>query len=391
MAEGVEGDVTRERVHFANHLRGLAALLVLVTHLLGVFFDQDTVGRALGARPLALARPEWTTWPFSPHYNPGPLAVAIFFLISGFVIPFSLSHLRGGPFLLSRVMRIYPTYWAALALGVAAISVCARPGWMTEELSWIRLLGNALLVNGHLPGAATLDLVNWTLAVEIKFYLLAALMGSALLDRRFWPLAVAALGVLGYLLLFTTLETSLRQVWLLAWLRGFATDLPYLAYMLVGTLFYKHYRGLLSGPTMVAQSALLLGVFFLAWWMSPLRPQFPAVTVNYLYGLAVFGIAYLVRDRFAPQPILDALASISYPLYVVHNLVGLAVLQRLLGAGLTYNQALPLALFLVFCEAFLLHHLVEVPSQQLGKRWATRSGSSLRERPVEMGVSRRSS
>jgi peptidoglycan/LPS O-acetylase OafA/YrhL len=360
-----------EKVHFANQLRGIAALMVVVTHLLGVYFSQDIVARALGTEPLTLVRPQWTTWFFSQYYNLGPLGVAIFFLISGFVIPFSLGRLRGWPFLLSRAMRIYPTYWACLALGVVAILLSAGPRGVENGLAWPRLLGNALLVFPHFDHQASLDWVNWTLAVELKFYLLAALLGAGLSEKSFRPMGLVCLGMLAFIAVFSVLGESQRAPSVTAFFRGFAADMPYLIFMLVGTLFYKHHRGLLDGRQLAAQALFLLGVFVMAWSLAPIKAQFPLVTKNYFYGLLLFGVAYSLRRHCVPWPPLELMAAISYPLYAVHNLMGYALLHHLIRSGWTYSQALPLVLSLLFGLAYGLHRLIERPTQLAGKRWAT--------------------
>ncbi len=57
----------------------------------------------------------------NPWFMPGPFGVALFFLISGLVIPFSFDRHRTGAFLLARLLRIYPTYLAALLIEVLTL------------------------------------------------------------------------------------------------------------------------------------------------------------------------------------------------------------------------------------------------------------------------------
>ena len=56
---------------------------------------------------------------FLDLFNAGRFGVALFFLISGFVIPFSFKEPR--PllrFALSRFFRLYPAYWLSLMLAL---------------------------------------------------------------------------------------------------------------------------------------------------------------------------------------------------------------------------------------------------------------------------------
>eukprot|EP01012_Entosiphon_sulcatum_P024439 TRINITY_DN29606_c0_g2_i1.p1 TRINITY_DN29606_c0_g2~~TRINITY_DN29606_c0_g2_i1.p1 ORF type:complete len:112 (-),score=0.57 TRINITY_DN29606_c0_g2_i1:25-360(-) len=109
----------QEKIEFANSLRGIAALMVLIAHLYGVFWLNRDVVATLTYAPL-LPGSQMTPWYISllwlvPEFSWGLAGVAIFFLVSGFVIPFSLATLSARQFPVNRVFRILPTYWRASA------------------------------------------------------------------------------------------------------------------------------------------------------------------------------------------------------------------------------------------------------------------------------------
>ena len=83
----------QHKSQFADTLRGIAAGLVLLDHTL------DLAGLSLTAK--------------FPLLSLGQLGVALFFLVSGFVIPISLPKYSVPGFLVARVLRIYPTYAVA--------------------------------------------------------------------------------------------------------------------------------------------------------------------------------------------------------------------------------------------------------------------------------------
>jgi peptidoglycan/LPS O-acetylase OafA/YrhL len=92
---------TIQRIAFANTLRGIAALTVVINHYFGVFWlSRDVIERMINAPLLpleAVATPEVVLWISTmPYFNWGAFGVALFFLISGFVIPFSLRKLSWG-------------------------------------------------------------------------------------------------------------------------------------------------------------------------------------------------------------------------------------------------------------------------------------------------------
>ena len=99
--------VVRPRLDFLHGLRGLAALYVVVFHLL------------LNARP----RARWTTVQFLMEpFMHGYVAVAVFLVLSGFLLSMPVVLLRGSlpggleGFLWRRSLRILPPYYAAYFL-----------------------------------------------------------------------------------------------------------------------------------------------------------------------------------------------------------------------------------------------------------------------------------
>ena len=88
-------------------LRGVAALLVVFTHLSEAF--QNRLGQH----------------PFPAAVGSGRIGLDIFFVLSGFIMywtsrdEFGVSG-RGRPFLLRRALRIYPVYWVVTGLTLLA-------------------------------------------------------------------------------------------------------------------------------------------------------------------------------------------------------------------------------------------------------------------------------
>ncbi len=60
------------------------------------------------------------------HIATGALGVLLFFLVSGFVIPFSLEHRNLRGFFVRRFFRLYPTLWICLLLTMTMLAVQAH-------------------------------------------------------------------------------------------------------------------------------------------------------------------------------------------------------------------------------------------------------------------------
>jgi peptidoglycan/LPS O-acetylase OafA/YrhL len=345
---------------FANQLRGLAAMLVVMTHYFGTFFaEQELLAARTFSPNLHLVPAPWVHL-FELEYQ-GPFGVGIFFLISGFVIPYSLQKTSKAGFLLNRILRIYPTYAVCLGIGTLAILASARYWGQAFSYQPRVLLANAALVH-NLLNLPSMDAVNWTLSIEVKFYLLAALGTAAFFSRKpWWQLGFQLFAI------WATWYCSDPASWVL-WMM----ELNYIMFMLIGVLFHQHATGLISTRALCWRALLSLAVFSLTWSIGPQRGQFPAVTVWYYLALAVFALSYALRARFRPQRLLDFMADISYPLYCVHSLVGYCLLKVLLQRGLPYGAAVLLTLASAILLAWLVHRTVERGSMQLGRRLAAR-------------------
>jgi peptidoglycan/LPS O-acetylase OafA/YrhL len=366
----VAGDVriTTGKVLFADQLRGIAALMVVISHFAGIYWFERPLVSAVTFSPLqeaavpAGAAALLNALPF----NPGPLGVAVFFLISGFVIPFSFRHHNARSFLLARLLRIYPTYLAALALGLAARAASAAYWGESFSIKPISVIGNALLVH-DLVGMSSIDLVNWTLVIELKFYLLFALARTAILR---WKGGFVL--VLSLLALVVNVAASFALSYLPQRLgyavMGLAHEAMFLPFMLLGTLFYLRLLGNLTIGHLATASVLALALFLGAWKVGPMTAAFDSAAVSYIWGWGIFGLCFLVRERAVALAPLRWLSAISYPLYLVHSMLGYVLMQALmLGHGIAYPVAAAAALLVALGAAWAIHHWVERPSIERGK------------------------
>jgi len=350
------------RLIFANQLRGLAALCVVLTHLVGVFWmERDLVSLATASPAQVGSPPAALLGLFTHRYlNFGPLGISVFFLISGLVIPISLAQHSRISFTLARLLRIYPTYVAALLFQVGVVFAVARYWGNPFPHSISGFLANALLIQDFV-GVPRIDPISWTLNVELKFYLLMMLL-APLIRRGSVATLFALAGVL--------LASNVLAPW--THLSGIAgVESMFLVFMLNGVLFNYRWRGLIGRAAFLVASAAMLTIFLACWWFSILRWQFWLIPVNYFYGIAIFGTAYVFRNRFRPILLLDLLADISFPLYVIHFLGGLSLLKLLtLRFGLDYPVALAITLPALLALATLMHVTIESRTIAMGRALA---------------------
>lgn len=166
IAQTVKGS---PRLTGLDALRGFAALAVTWFHM--------THGGEL------LPRSGYLWWIPRELGAFGHHGVTLFFILSGFVIPYSL--LRAGvstklwPFLGSRLIRLQPPFLAAclLAVGLNLISTLApgHEGPLESDAirsSFLQIFLDNVYITGIL-GKSWILVVAWTLAIEVQFYLIA--------------------------------------------------------------------------------------------------------------------------------------------------------------------------------------------------------------------------
>ena len=369
------GEIAHGRIAFANQLRGLAALCVVLVHYTVVYqLMRPMVAWVVAAPPYDGPVAPVAHWIMPPWFDAGAFGVALFFLISGFVIPFSLAGTSAWRFLGARALRIYPTFWAGLAVQYSAVAVGGAYWGRPIVFGWQTFLLNGLLVNS-LVGTGSVDLVSWTLCIEVKFYLLMALLRPLVLGHRVWPLMlVAAIAPVFTIGLRGTLPADL------------VTEAMYLVFMLAGVLFHYHHGGALRTRGLLAGClALAVSVGF-CWANGPDAAVWPSKPANYVYALALFGACYALRGRFRRSALLDALAAISYPLYLVHSVLGFTVMSFLtMGLRVPYPAAAVLAFATVCLAASTLHWTVERASVRAGHAVAHRRPKRYATRPTPVG------
>lgn len=360
---------------FANQLRGLAALFIVVTHYIGIYCGAPQVVSAITFSPnLPFVPPPWVDLLNFHYFSTGPFGVALFFLISGLVISFTLEHNRPWPFLVARCLRIFPTYLFALAFGLIVVWLSSRYWGIAFGYGIREVAANALLVN-NLFAVPSIDAVNWTLAIEIKFYLLLACARPLFLRAPFRTIGGFALLVLAATALDAGLTSAAGVTGASAVsgaIKALLIEANYIVFMLIGVLFYRHVKGVFSFLRLLPGALMLLAIFSLTWAIGPQREQFYIVTLDYHYAFGVFLLCCAGRQYFRPMRLLDFFADISFPLYVVHSLLGYTLLKLAMSQGVAYSVALAGVFGIVVAVSYGIHRYVELTSNRFGKALAAR-------------------
>jgi len=315
-------------------LRGLAALLVTLSHLTAsyvkLFPDQPASSILLHA---------------------DGFAVILFFMISGFVILMTLEKCQAPlDFVVSRFSRLYPAYWASVLLTFAVVSSLGLPG---HERNFGQMLINLTMIQDMFR-TPHVDWSYWTLQIELFFYagmFLIYCVGG--LSRVEWFLFGWLLLRLFYLLApHFNLEPSFTL--------GKILILDLIPYFGLGMCFYKIYAHYES-----QQRKLNIGILVSCAALALLNITLSGEGLfSAICGILIFALFVMGYLRWLVVWPMVWLGAISYPLYLLHQYIGFALIRRMEASGFSPNISTLCAIFTALFLAAVVTYSVERPAMR---------------------------
>jgi peptidoglycan/LPS O-acetylase OafA/YrhL len=316
-------------------LRGIAAVLVVLFHYT---WQMPNVLPGVHAPAYGLA---WG------HYG-----VELFFAISGFVIFMTLERTKStADFLVSRFARLFPAYWVGILLTTIGVHVLREPA-LGHPASVV--LANFSMLQGYLY-LPSVDGAYWSLTVELGFYacMLALWRMNALRDIEWYLVGWIALKLLWFVV--PSLPSRLGMLLIVA----------YVPYFAIGVAAYRVRSGARAWMQQVPVLAIgLLSVMVVA----PASDRWSEGLV-FLGVVAIF--VALVRGGLA---VLNArlfiwLGGISYPLYLLHQNLGYAIIDHAERAGMAVWPSIAVALAFSLSAAHVVHAYLEQPALGTIRNW----------------------
>ncbi len=291
------------RINELDLLRLFAALAVVLFHYSFRGYAADAM--SIMSYPLLASASKY-----------GYLGVELFFMISGFVILMTAANgsLRG--FVISRIVRLYPAFWACCTITFLATIAIGKPRY---SASIGQYLFNMTMLSGFL-GIPSIDGAYWSLFVELRFYALIAII--LVIGRIHQAQAFI------FLWLVVSVALEIQPIGKLRYL--LITD--YSAFFIAGATYFLIWSKGLS-QTRVA-------IVTISWWLAMFQSikglrGFEAHYSTKMNGYIVAGIittfflvmmlASLRRTGLVGRSRWLLAGVLTYPLYLLHQNIGFMV------------------------------------------------------------------
>lgn len=332
-------------------LRGIAAMIVLISHYIWAYAHYFNL----------LTREKL-------YFKYGDWGVQFFFIISGFVIFMTLEKVTSiKEFALARFFRLYPVYWICMFITLAFIYFLPFPNW--GPFSFFVILKNLTMLQGFMR-TSHIDQVYWSLCVEVAFY---AIMGCVFYFKKMRQIEVICLLwlLLSFIVIYFDFPLKKYLVVLLI-----LKDAPL---FITGIMFYKIRNGIAT-----IRNHLLIFASFITYALIIYsdRMQYEMDFVPFILIIIAFVTFYYLMYNSSPflqNPVLLFFGSISYPLYLLHNVIGYCIITRIrmytenlyIYAGITAVISITLA--------YLVSKYAEKPLMQFYKTKITKNHLELNQ------------
>jgi len=249
----------------------------------------------------------------------GFLGVHLFFMISGYVILASADNRSKIEFLIVRCVRLFPVYWLSVTLTTVMLVLLAP----NNGVSLFDYFVNLTMLQSFV-GVSNIDGIYWTLAKELQFYgCIFILISCNLLHRiNYW---------LPIWLLLTLAYAVFGQPFFMGWF----ISPEYSPFFIAGVYFYllrkngnqkTYYLGLITSLILAMYHTYKLSPTFLNTFTS--TEQTISCVIIFCFYL-IFWLAVKDKWNISQKKTYVVLGALTYPLYLVHNIIGKMIIDYL--------------------------------------------------------------
>lgn len=339
----------KSKVHvywsWLESLRGIAALAVFIFH--GWLFLSKSFNFSIPILDVL----------FIVIFDLGKIAVGIFFLISGYLLPYSMRNKTKTEFIENRFFRLYPTYWISIALAIILVG-----GFSLKQIA-----GNITMFQIFL-GIKDMVGAYWTLPIELLLYI-----GCLFFYKFLYSNSKIFKGY--YLLLgFTLVASILRYVT--------EAKVPVAILLLLSISILGYIIRLYKEEKLEKNNQLHYSITAFILFLLPITilaynrdmgygETWYRYTNTYIMSIVVF-MLFLSNNIY--NRLLGYLGKISYSLYLTHGVV-IMFYSKHIDFFLQINRTNMLLSFFIstFIIAILTYYLIEKPSFSIYMKYKRRN------------------
>jgi peptidoglycan/LPS O-acetylase OafA/YrhL len=355
-------------------VRGLAALSVVLLHILSIFQDTEIpeyawVNHALDALAYTPIAALWA----------GSSAVVLFFILSGYALHrmFSPGRMTYAGYVARRITRLWLPYAVTLILASLSIwligshKIAGQSNWLNSSLGTslsAPILIQHMLMVGEFD-TRPLDFVIWSLVIEMRVSLIFPLIFWAAECNR--PLMTLVISII------VGATSILAQHRLGASATSMIATLGYQTYFVIGALMSKHEMLIRRHYARIPRAArLLLFLVALTLYCGVFRLSATYETMLGASWIIVAALCSANARKFLEWSPIQWLGQMSYSLYLCH-VVALLSLVNLWYPRLTFSEIAGLSIPVIFIATMLLHRFVEQPAIALSRIVARQFGGGV--------------
>lgn len=327
----------KSRLYEIDLFRFLAALSVVLYHY---------TFRAYAAHDMS----SMSFQQLGSFFRYGYLGVNLFFMISGFVILLTALNKDLIGFAISRIVRLYPTFWASVTLTAVATLFIGGDRYSILPSQYV---ANLTMVTGYF-GIEAIDGVYWTLLVFLKFYFLIAIVIAANYTKKI-KYVVGVWATVTLLISFVGAPRVIRFFLFPEWASYFIAGAMFYLIKLEGISPYRFVVITIAYYLSIKYAVLKIPI--LEGYYSTNFSEYIVVGVISMFYILFFMIAYGKTELLNRKGMLSV-GALTYPLYLIHQKIGYMIFN-MYGRSINKYLLLLITISLMILLSYAINKYVE--------------------------------
>jgi len=320
---------------------------------------------------------------FKNYFSLGYLGVSFFFIISGFVIAFTLTNTDGFfEFWKKRLIRLMPAMLICSLITFIVFRLLDTNFLFPESHSVRNIIFSQTFISPELKNIVFGDKLRgtyingsyWSLWTEIQFYLIASLIyfinkKNFVFNITFFSICICIVNYILIRVFTNALTTNILHLSTSAefinkyifWTQFVFNYIIYSLYFVLGVLFFQIYLR----KKMIESIFLLLISIFLLLFLNhgfDFRQFLPIHSLFIMITLFLLFLHYSEQLKFLAITPISNIGIASYSLYLIHENIGVLLINKYATIFGVYSFLFPIiVIIMMICFSLLSYKYIEKP------------------------------